>query len=115
MIFFKIILGLGLLAAAVFVGVACYDRHRRQAYKAMADTHDLQAKITALASAYVGSRPQVALVVAVTQQGRRYVVGLGKVGAQASGPPDGRTLFEIGSITKLFTAATLAAWELRRS
>ncbi len=109
MIFFKIILGLGLLAAAVFVGVACYDRHRRQAYKAMADTHDLQAKITALASAYVGSRPQVALVVAVTQQGRRYVVGLGNVGAQASGPPDGRTLFEIGSITKLFTAATLAA------
>ncbi len=45
MIFFKIILGLGLLAAAVFVAVACYDRHRRQAYKAMADTHDLQAKI----------------------------------------------------------------------
>ncbi len=109
MIVIKIILSLILLAVVVFVGFVCYYTHRRHAYEGMIDTHDLQAQVNRLASAYVMPRPHVALVVAVTQHGRRYVVGLGNVSAQNSGPPDGRTLFEIGSITKLFTATTLAA------
>jgi CubicO group peptidase (beta-lactamase class C family) len=109
MILIKIILGLILLAVVVFVALVCYTIHRRHAYEEMIDTHDLQAQVNRLASAYVMPRPQVALVVAVTQQGKRYVVGLGNVSAQNSAPPDGHTLFEIGSITKLFTAATLAA------
>jgi len=74
----------------------------------MVDTHDSQAQVNRLASAYVASRPNAALVIAVTQRGKRYTLGLGKVSAEQSTPPDGSTLFEIGSITKVFTAATLA-------
>ena len=45
-------------------------------------------------------------VIGVVQQGRTYVRGFGGRPTGAS-PPDGRSVFQIGSLTKLFTVATL--------
>ena len=50
----------------------------------------------------------VGIVVGVIRDGRSEIHGYGSVSRFAPRPPDGRTLFEIGSITKTFTAALLA-------
>src|SRR5262245_37013031 len=47
------------------------------------------------------------LAVGVLHGGRRYVAGFGRTSARVSTPPDGDTLFEIGSVTKTFTASLL--------
>jgi CubicO group peptidase (beta-lactamase class C family) len=49
-----------------------------------------------------------AIVVGVVCKDARHVFGYGRVAADSDRPPDGRTLFEIGSITKTFTALLLA-------
>src|SRR5262245_29552577 len=47
-------------------------------------------------------------VVGVLEAGRRRIVAVGKTGSEAV-PLDGATVFEIGSITKVFTASVLAS------
>ncbi len=51
----------------------------------------------------------IGLVVGVSVQGRTEVFGYGRLAADDDRPPDGATLFEIGSVTKTFTALTLAS------
>lgn len=48
------------------------------------------------------------LVIGVIVRERRAVFGYGQMSAQNPHPPGGNTLFEIGSITKVFTSALLA-------
>jgi len=50
----------------------------------------------------------VGIVVGVVREGRTDVFGFGRPSVDDDQPPDGRTLFEIGSITKVFTAITMA-------
>ncbi|MBI3857474.1 MAG: beta-lactamase family protein [Planctomycetes bacterium] len=47
------------------------------------------------------------LAIGILKEGRSQVLGYGRLSAQASLPPDGDTLFEIGSITKTFTGILL--------
>ncbi|MBP2232817.1 D-alanyl-D-alanine-carboxypeptidase/D-alanyl-D-alanine-endopeptidase [Azospirillum agricola] len=53
------------------------------------------------------------LVVGVIHDGRSLVVGRGDSGRPDGGPPDGRTVFQIASLTKPFTGTIMA--ELMRS
>ncbi|BAI72936.1 beta-lactamase [Azospirillum sp. B510] len=48
------------------------------------------------------------LVVGVIRDGRTLVVGRGDAGWPDGGPPDGRTLFQIASLTKPFTGTIMA-------
>ena len=48
------------------------------------------------------------LVVGVYQDDHANITGFGRASSTLSDPPDGQTLFEIGSITKVFTGVTLA-------
>lgn len=50
----------------------------------------------------------VGIVVGLLEEGRTRVLAAGTAGGPGARPLDGRTVFEIGSVTKVFTAALLA-------
>ncbi len=54
----------------------------------------------------------VGFVVGVLKDGARSVRGYGRLSAERPDPPDGETVFEIGSITKAFTGLLLARLSL---
>jgi CubicO group peptidase (beta-lactamase class C family) len=68
----------------------------------------LEAQADSLFRPLVKDKKGVGVVVGVLTPGGRRVFGYGGVAANGGKPPDGRTLFEIGSITKPFTAVVLA-------
>jgi D-alanyl-D-alanine-carboxypeptidase/D-alanyl-D-alanine-endopeptidase len=51
---------------------------------------------------------RIGLVVGCLHGGERRVVGYGRLRRDAQDPPDGGTIFEIGSVTKVFTGLLLA-------
>ena len=104
----KLGLGLVLLAIALLVALVGYVLHVQRAYRLTPDSHDLKARIAKLGNQYISKRPNGALVIAVWQQNRGFTQGFGRISATNANPPDAETLFEIGSITKVFTALTLA-------
>ncbi|MEX2171127.1 MAG: serine hydrolase domain-containing protein [Pirellulales bacterium] len=72
---------------------------------------DLESHIAELAKPYVAKRDHCRLTIGVFQDGQRYVASFG-----ADQPPDAKTpdenlVYEIGSITKVFTSILLAQCE----
>jgi D-alanyl-D-alanine-carboxypeptidase/D-alanyl-D-alanine-endopeptidase len=61
-----------------------------------------------LAGRAMRSGRRVGLVVGCLQGGEQRVVGHGRVRIGAQDPPDGRTIFELGSVTKVLTGLLLA-------
>jgi D-alanyl-D-alanine-carboxypeptidase/D-alanyl-D-alanine-endopeptidase len=61
-----------------------------------------------LAERAMRSGRRVGLVVGYRHGGQEHVAGYGRVGPGASDPPGGGTIFEIGSVTKVFTGLLLA-------
>jgi CubicO group peptidase (beta-lactamase class C family) len=58
---------------------------------------------------YRSRRPFAALSVGIIQNGQRHTFGFGHTGeGDAKRPTDSRTLFEVGSISKVFTSLSLA-------
>jgi D-alanyl-D-alanine-carboxypeptidase/D-alanyl-D-alanine-endopeptidase len=51
---------------------------------------------------------EMEVVVGVLEGGQRVVVGLGKSSIKGPGTPDGKNMYEIGSVTKVFTTTLLA-------
>lgn len=86
------------LAAALVVHAYLEKRD----YENLSDTKDLKQRIAKLTEPYMTKRGNAALVIAVLQNGNEHVQGFG------SSKPDRSTIYEIGSITKVFTAITLA-------
>lgn len=71
-----------------------------------ADAAVLPARIAKVAQQYVEAGTYPAMVVVMVDEGHSQIAGFGKL---ADGhAPDGRTVFEIGSVTKTFTALLLA-------
>lgn len=67
------------------------------------------AQIQTLLAPRVGDHPGLGIVVGVVDaSGRRTVVAAGKAGEGIARPIDGQTVFEIGSVSKVFTATLLA-------
>lgn len=58
--------------------------------------------------AYVGDRKELTLMIGLTRHGRRSIVALRSPDARHVGVPDERTLYEIGSFSKIYTTALLA-------
>lgn len=69
---------------------------------------ELQRRVEGLAREAMGSSGRVGLVVGCIAGDAAHVVGYGRMSGEDATTPDGRTIFEIGSITKVFTALSLA-------
>ena len=80
-------------------------------YAKQTDPHNLVTRIDQAAEDYCAKRKEVTLVVGVTQQGKRYVKGFRSPDAVKAMLPDAETVYEIGSITKVFTCVLLAKLE----
>src|SRR6185369_3946002 len=102
MLIFKILIALIVLAALFVVGVVVYAQIEKRDYDKLSDTKDLKDGIAKLTEPYLAKRPNGALVIGVIQNGKEHVQGFG-----GKSPPDRTTIYEIGSITKVFTAITL--------
>lgn len=69
---------------------------------------DVESEINQITHDYVSKRENVALTIGVIQQGHTYIKGFGRFSVNNPNPPNGQTLYEIGSITKVFTGIVLA-------
>ena len=79
------------------------------AFAAVARADDVKPTADPLVAPILKDKPWVGLVVGVWTGGKPHVFGYGAVTTPAGrAPPDGDTLFEIGSITKAFTGVLLA-------
>lgn len=107
-IFLKAGIGCAGLLVVGFVALLGYVLYRQHSYKTMADSRDLKARIEKFGQEYLAKRPNAGLVIGVHQRGVDYVAGFGQVSATNNAAPDGQTIFEIGSATKVFTAVVLA-------
>ena len=71
-----------------------------------------EAQIRGLLEEFVEGGQSVGVVAAFVRDGERIVVGHGRLSVDDPRAPDGDTVFEIGSITKVFTSIALADLEL---
>lgn len=74
----------------------------------MPEPSSLKELVNRIAAKYLATRGYGALVVGVYQDGNAYSQGFGIMSGTNASPPDAQTLFEIGSVTKVFTAIVLA-------
>lgn len=100
-----------LVALAGGVWLILHAWHQAREYAQLTDTHDLKDRIEKMGADYVAGRASARLVVGILQRGARYTRGFG-----AGHPPDAATpaaemIFEIGSVTKVFTGIALAKLE----
>ncbi|QDT53684.1 Beta-lactamase [Caulifigura coniformis] len=73
------------------------------------DSTTLSTRVSQLTADYRAKRPFAALSVGLLQNGQSHTFSYGQTGeADSQRPTDGRTLFEIGSISKVFTSLALA-------
>ena len=68
----------------------------------------LKERVEVLGEKYLKQHPKAALVIAFYRRGNGYGRGFGKISVENPDPPSTRTIFEIGSVTKVFTGLVLA-------
>lgn len=68
----------------------------------------VKMNIETLVTPYLAKKEKINLVVGVIDREYKSVLGFGKLGDSFSNAPNGDTIFEIGSITKAFTATLLS-------
>jgi CubicO group peptidase (beta-lactamase class C family) len=69
---------------------------------------DLRGRVQALVQPLLEKKQSVGVVVGVVEAGQTHVFGFGREALGGDKVPDGKTIFEIGSITKVFTSLALA-------
>jgi serine-type D-Ala-D-Ala carboxypeptidase/endopeptidase len=75
----------------------------------LAFDEQLQITVETATAPYRSKRPFAALSVGIIQNGQKYTLAFGHTGeGDAQRPCDSRTLFEVGSISKVFTSLSLA-------
>ncbi len=107
-VFIKATLGVVVILVVLFAIVIAYLAYVKNQYKSLPDTHDLAKRIGKMGNEYLAKRPRAAFVIGIIQRDRKWLEGFGSVAENKKINPDGQTLFEIGSITKVFTALTAA-------
>ncbi len=73
-----------------------------------ASAADLQKQIDQLAQPYVDSETVMGVSIGLIKGDQTIARGYGRLSADKSQPPDGRTIYEVGSVSKVFTSLLLA-------
>jgi D-alanyl-D-alanine-carboxypeptidase/D-alanyl-D-alanine-endopeptidase len=69
---------------------------------------ELRGGVETVVRPWMEQKKAVGVVVGVIARDKRQVFGFGRKAVNKDEPPDGSTIFEIGSVTKVFTALALA-------
>jgi D-alanyl-D-alanine-carboxypeptidase/D-alanyl-D-alanine-endopeptidase len=72
------------------------------------DGNSLERRVAAVARPLIDNQQVVGLVVGLLEGRKSHVFGYGQVSSTSTRVPDRRTVFEIGSVTKVFTGLLLA-------
>jgi serine-type D-Ala-D-Ala carboxypeptidase/endopeptidase len=72
------------------------------------EADELRARIQPLVQPLLEKKQAVGVIVAVIEGDRKQVFGFGREALDGDKTPDGKTIFEIGSVTKVFTSLALA-------
>jgi CubicO group peptidase (beta-lactamase class C family) len=75
------------------------------------DIADLVAEIEGEAEAYLSTRDEATLMIGLSVHGERHVRSFRSPGAEHAPLPDMETIYEIGSVSKVFSTTVLAALE----
>ncbi len=105
---FIILAVMGVFIVGCITALFVWANHENHKFDKLTDTHDLKSRIEKLAAKHLAKCPESALAIAVHQRGPTSFQGFGKVSTANTNAPDALTFFEIGSITKVFTATVLA-------
>jgi serine-type D-Ala-D-Ala carboxypeptidase/endopeptidase len=71
------------------------------------DIQDLEAKINQITNDYVSRRKNAALTIGMIQKGKHYIQEFGQVSDANHSLANAQTIYEIGSVTKVFTGTVL--------
>lgn len=93
-----IIVLLLIIVATGFFGYAWYR------IKHVKDTHDLQAQADSMCTDFIQKKQAPGLCIGIIKGDVMYIKGFGDADTELKNVPDANTIFEIGSITKVFTA-----------
>lgn len=100
--------GLALLLVLGVIGLVVWAYRDLTSINRQADTKDLRHRVQQMGTNYLAKRTNGALVIGVLQGGKTHWLGFGQVSAANTNTPNADTLFEIGSVTKVFTGVALA-------
>ena len=109
---FKLFLKVGAIGVVVIglviAGMIAFVLVKKQRFAKMPDTHDLKRRTQEIGQRHIKKFPNGALVIGITQRGKTFVTGFGRTDPTNNIAPNGKTIFEIGSISKVFTGIVLA-------
>ncbi|MBS1624583.1 MAG: beta-lactamase family protein [Bacteroidetes bacterium] len=95
-------LGISIICVALyFLSVRAYEYYKLVTFH---DTHDLQDQISGRCSQYIEDKETVGLSIGLIQGEKVFIRSFGLADKDDHRPVDSATVFEIGSITKVFTA-----------
>lgn len=86
----------------------CYFSMSALLFASVTQGATLPAQVDRLSQPYVDSKTVVGMTVGVVKDGETIVRGYGRLSADDGRVPDGQTLYEIGSVSKVFTGLLLA-------
>lgn len=99
------VLLIGIVGSSVLAGCS----EKKAAKSPSLAGQPLDVRIQSIAQPLVDDGWAKGMMVGVLQDGKEHYFSFGSIGNNKATPPDKNTVFEIGSITKVFTAITLAA------